>query len=198
MLRFRCSTCVLAIVLLQASTTAAQDGITTPAAGTMLEPGDQCGGAGGLCNSTSIGVPCGRDAPWQDVQCPSQHECLRINVTLWVCAPSEVGSANPRAGRRNSNATATAGALNAGVPLPPSAAAAAVVPVCGPDQLMANNRMCNSSTGLGGSGYAAIILRAPVASGAAGTSALVGDTLRWPAGPTASAAVVLLMVLAAV
>lgn len=51
----------------------------------ILRPYEQCGGEKGLCNSTTIGVPCG-DAPW-GVDCPAGHSCQRKTAALWQCYP---------------------------------------------------------------------------------------------------------------
>lgn len=51
------------------------------AATQALRPYEQCGGEKGLCNSTTIGVPC-RDAPW-GVDCPSGYKCQRKTAAMW-------------------------------------------------------------------------------------------------------------------
>jgi hypothetical protein len=62
--------------------------------GSQLRAYEQCGGAGGLCNQTTIGVPCG-DLLWRGVTCPDTPEafsCQRQNSTAWLCLPAPPGS----------------------------------------------------------------------------------------------------------
>lgn len=47
----------------------------------MLAAFEQCGGERGLCNTTTIGVPCG-DHPW-GLDCPSGYECQRKTAAMW-------------------------------------------------------------------------------------------------------------------
>lgn len=64
---------------------------STAAFGSMLRPSEQCGGDGGFCNSTTIGVPCG-DHVWNGIECPEYYYCARQNYTYWSCQeePPEV------------------------------------------------------------------------------------------------------------
>jgi hypothetical protein len=54
--------------------------------GSVLRPYAQCGGAGGWCNSTSIGIPCADEA-WFGALCPKQYVCHRQDPLLWICLP---------------------------------------------------------------------------------------------------------------
>jgi hypothetical protein len=82
--------------------------------GSQLREYEQCGGAGGLCNQTTIGVPCG-DHVWRGVTCPLTPEafsCQRQNSTAWLCLPAPPGSpeaaaAAAAAARRNSSSSST-------------------------------------------------------------------------------------------
>lgn len=53
-------------------------------AGSYLSALDQCGGTGGFCNRTTIGVPCG-DRQWPGSYCPEDYECIRSNSSYWQC-----------------------------------------------------------------------------------------------------------------
>lgn len=54
------------------------------AAGSELHPLDQCGGEGGLCSATSIGIPCG-DHQWGGAYCSENFNCSRSNSSWWSC-----------------------------------------------------------------------------------------------------------------
>lgn len=54
------------------------------AAGSYLGPNEQCGGGGGLCNTSTIGVPCG-DHAWDGSFCPNTYSCQRQNSSVWLC-----------------------------------------------------------------------------------------------------------------
>lgn len=54
----------------------------------LLMPYEQCGGEKGLCNTTTIGVPCG-DHPW-GLECPTGYECQRKTAAMW-CVPLSQG-----------------------------------------------------------------------------------------------------------
>lgn len=47
----------------------------------ILMPYEQCGGEKGLCNTTTIGVPCG-DHTW-GLECPTGYECQRKTAAMW-------------------------------------------------------------------------------------------------------------------
>jgi hypothetical protein len=47
----------------------------------VLMPYEQCGGEKGLCNTTTIGVPCG-DHSW-GLDCPTDYECKRKTAAVW-------------------------------------------------------------------------------------------------------------------
>jgi hypothetical protein len=79
-----------------------------PPIGSQLRQYEQCGGAGGLCNQTTIGVPCG-DHVWRGVFCPEGFSCQRQNSTAWLCLPAPPGSpeASRAASRKNSSSSST-------------------------------------------------------------------------------------------
>jgi hypothetical protein len=81
--------------------------------GSQLRAYEQCGGAGGLCNQTTIGVPCG-DHVWRGVTCPQEPEafsCQRQNATAWLCLPAPPGSpeAEAAAAKKRNASRASAG-----------------------------------------------------------------------------------------
>lgn len=76
--------------------------------GSMLRQYEQCGGAGGLCNQTTIGVPCG-DHVWRGIVCPEAFSCQRQNSSAWLCLPAPPGSPEAsRAASRNSSSSSSA------------------------------------------------------------------------------------------
>jgi len=50
------------------------------AAGSRIAAFEQCGELGGLCNATTIGIPC-RDSAWVEVACPAGFACTRQSPT---------------------------------------------------------------------------------------------------------------------
>eukprot|EP00775_Hariotina_reticulata_P013108 gene13108-13236_t len=72
--------------------------------GSVLRPYAQCGGAGGWCNSTSIGIPCADEA-WFGALCPQKYVCNRQDHLLWICLPAGL---QPYTGNAT-NTTAAAG-----------------------------------------------------------------------------------------
>lgn len=66
----------------------ASNASSTRAVGSVLRPGEQCGGAGGLCNVTTIGFPCGDNVRGcsallcavHDCICCSKDSCLSLHV----------------------------------------------------------------------------------------------------------------------
>uniref|UniRef100_A0A383WDM4 Uncharacterized protein n=1 Tax=Tetradesmus obliquus TaxID=3088 RepID=A0A383WDM4_TETOB len=75
--------------------------------GSMLRQNEQCGGAGGLCNQTTIGVPCG-DHVWRGIVCPEGFSCQRQNSSAWLCLPAPPGSPEAsRAASRNSSSSSS-------------------------------------------------------------------------------------------
>uniref|UniRef100_A0A383WM98 CBM1 domain-containing protein n=1 Tax=Tetradesmus obliquus TaxID=3088 RepID=A0A383WM98_TETOB len=136
------------------------------AVGSNLHASDQCGGAGGLCNQTTIGIPCG-DHMWQSVNCPQNFSCTRRNASYWQCTllsgmtapkgshfnsskryapeaqrlpqiiPQMGGQPGDAAAGSNSSSSSSSKEGNSDEP---------IVPVCGPDTLKGPNRMCNRTS----------------------------------------------------
>lgn len=158
---------------------------TYAAIGSNLHALDQCGGAGGLCNSTTIGIPCG-DHVWQSVSCPQNFTCARRNASFWQCqlipgrtvpkdasivAATVAVTVLPTTDAASSGKESghAGGGKSSGTP--GASQEEPVVPVCGPGAT--GNAMCNKTV----SGYILPLDQMPPqATSAAGLSRGGGST----------------------
>jgi hypothetical protein len=160
------------------------------AVGSNLHASDQCGGAGGLCNQTTIGIPCG-DHAWQSVNCPQNFTCSRRNASYWRCtlipgriAPRDAAFNSseryvpaaqllPGGGQLDSRTPGNAPGSSSSSNNPASQSSVPhhsdepIVPVCGPDALRGHNKMCNRTNQF----ILPLDSVDPAAAGAAATSA---------------------------